>query len=157
MGPKDWAVLVDKTFDRVGADLVVAETNFGGAMVEEILRGVNPKLPFRAVKASRGKVVRAEPISNLFQQGKVKFCGRFPELEDQLCAMTTAGYNGTKSPDRADAMVWALHSLFTGLTRDKGRVNHQPNIHLGYAAAKQGSRRGGQPNVNLGYGSAKRR
>jgi predicted phage terminase large subunit-like protein len=116
-GPSKWGQIVADAFDRHEADRVVAETNFGGAMVGEIIRAARPGTPFQEVKASRGKVVRAEPIASLFDQGKVKMAGYFPELEDQLLAMTTAGYTGSRSPDRADAMVWGITSLFPALTK----------------------------------------
>lgn len=110
-GPSQWGAIVASAFDRHEADRVVAETNFGGAMVGEIVRAARPSTPFTEVKASRGKVARAEPIASLFDQGKVVMAGEFPELEDQLMSMTTAGYNGARSPDRADAMVWGLASI----------------------------------------------
>lgn len=116
-GPAQWGKIVTDAFERHDADRVIAETNFGGAMVGEVIRSARPGTPFTAVTASRGKVARAEPIAALFDQGKVVMAGSFPELEDQLYAMTTAGYVGDKSPDRADAMVWGLASIFPGLTR----------------------------------------
>lgn len=120
-GPAQWAQIVSSAFDRHDADAVVAEVNFGGAMVGEVIRaGRKPnerRIPFREVHASRGKVVRAEPISQLYEQAKVVHCGYFEELEDQLLAMTTAGYMGARSPDRADALVWGLSELFPALTR----------------------------------------
>jgi phage terminase large subunit-like protein len=94
---------------------LVAETNFGGAMVGEVLRGAKAGIPFKEVRASRGKAVRAEPIAVLFEKGKVSLVGYFPELEDQLCSMSTSGYMGPRSPDRADALVWGLSELFPSL------------------------------------------
>ena len=120
-GPGVWGRLATEAFERHEADCIVAETNYGGAMVGEIIRAARPGTPFREVHATRGKVVRAEPVSVLFQQGKVVMAGEFPVLEDQLCAMTTAGYVGSKSPDRADAMVWAFSSLFPQLTKPLSR------------------------------------
>lgn len=124
MGPAEWGRAVVAAYSRHLADAVVAETNFGGAMVAEVVRSAraadNPdglRIPVREVTASRGKAVRAEPISALYHQGKVVHVGFFERLEDQLCAMTTAGYTGTRSPDRADALVWALSELFPALTR----------------------------------------
>ena len=92
---------------------------------------------FREVKAKpgKGKVVRAEPISVLFEQNKVSLVGRFPELEDQLCNMTVSGYVGRKSPDRADAMIWGLTELFSGITR--AHRTHIPKVVLAYANAKR--------------------
>jgi len=124
-GPAQWGKVVTDAFERHDADRVIAETNFGGAMVGEVIRTARPGTPFTAVTASRGKVARAEPIAALFDQGKVVIAGSFPELEDQLCAMTTAGYMGDKSPDRADAMVWGLASIFPGLTRKEHDDMHR--------------------------------
>lgn len=117
MGPAQWGQAVTKAFERHSADCVVAETNFGGAMVGEIIRAARPGTPFREVTASRGKVVRAEPISSLFEQQKLWIVGYMSELEDQLCAFTTHGYTGDRSPDRADAMIWGFTDLFPAVTR----------------------------------------
>lgn len=114
-GPAGWATLVASAYERWGADCVVAETNYGGAMVKEVIRAKGAHLPFREVKASRGKHVRAEPIATLYEQGKVRHYGRLPLLEDQLLAFSSAGYTGDKSPDRADAMVWAISDLFPSI------------------------------------------
>jgi phage terminase large subunit-like protein len=101
--------------------MVVGETNFGGAMVGEVVRVARPGTPFKEVKASRGKVVRAEPVAALYgteeKVGKVSHVGYFSKLEDQLCGFTISGYLGDRSPDRADALVWALSELFPALTR----------------------------------------
>lgn len=121
--PAVWGKMVVSAYDRFEADLVVGEVNFGGAMVEEVIRAAGAEMGvavnYREVHASRGKVVRAEPISLLYERGKVHHVGRFAPLEDQLCNFTTAGYIGEKSPDRADALIWALHQLFPGMTRKK--------------------------------------
>ena len=119
--PAVWGKVVVTAADRHMADCIVAETNFGGAMVEHVVQGAASQLKqrvvFREVTASRGKAVRAEPISVLYEQGKVHHVGSHPELEDQLCAFTTAGYTGDRSPDRADALIWGLTSLFPKTTR----------------------------------------
>ncbi|SDH08294.1 phage terminase large subunit [Pelagibacterium luteolum] len=125
MGPAQWGKAAVAAFDRYEADCIVAEENFGGAMVAEVIRGAatdrdrktGGQVPYRAVHASRGKIVRAEPISALYDQQKISHVGYFPDLEDQLLAMTTAGYVGSKSPDRADALVWALAHLFPAMTK----------------------------------------
>lgn len=116
-GPRAWARVATTAFDRHQADVIVAEVNFGGAMVREVLRAARPQTPFKAVTASRGKVVRAEPFSALFDDGRVRMVGHLRELEDELCGMTTTGYVGDSSPNRADAMVWALTELFPGVVR----------------------------------------
>jgi predicted phage terminase large subunit-like protein len=118
-GPAGWAALVVSAYERWGADCVIAETNYGGAMVKEVIKAHGAHLPFREVKASRGKHVRAEPIATLYSQGKVRHFGRFPRLEDQLLAFSAAGYTGDKSPDRADAAVWAISDLFPSIVATK--------------------------------------
>lgn len=111
-GPARWASIVGQAYDNEKADIVVGEGNYGGAMVEHVIRTARPKINFRLVNASRGKVVRAEPFSPLYEQGKVRHVGCFPELEDELSAFSTSGYTGERSPNRADALVWALTELF---------------------------------------------
>jgi phage terminase large subunit-like protein len=114
-GPREWASKAIKAYEDFNADRIIAEVNNGGQMVETTIRMVNRSVPFRAVHASRGKVVRAEPISALYEQGRVSHVGSFPELEDQMCGFTSdfdrsrSGY----SPDRVDALVWALTELMT--------------------------------------------
>lgn len=114
LSPDGWARRVASSYDRWKADRVVAEQNFGGAMVEAVLRTAAPNLPVIMVHASRGKTQRAEPIAALYEQGRVSHCGDFQAMEDQMCAMTGAGYVGEGSPDRADSLVWALTHLATG-------------------------------------------
>lgn len=100
-----------ETPDRMKADRIVAERNFGGAMVEHVIRTIDPKVSFKEVVASRGKVARAEPVAALYEQGRVSHVGSFPELEDQMCQIDVSGFIGEGSPDRADALVWALTEL----------------------------------------------
>lgn len=116
-GPAAWGNVATTAYDRHSADLIVGETNYGGAMVGFVVRAAKPGVPFKTVTASRGKVVRAEPISALTEQGKIRFAGQFPDLEEELCAMTTAGYIGGKSPNRADAMIWGFTELFPGIAK----------------------------------------
>jgi predicted phage terminase large subunit-like protein len=111
LSPDGWARRVAQLYEKWSADRVVAEANFGGAMVDAVLRTAARNLPIKMVTASRGKIVRAEPIAALYEQGKVSHCGSFDALEDQMCSMTGAGYVGEGSPDRADALVWALTEL----------------------------------------------
>lgn len=141
LGPSQWGQAVVAAYDRYDADAVVAETNYGGAMVGEVIRAARPpdepRIPFREVRASRGKHVRAEPISALYTQGKVMHVGYFERLEDQLCSMTTAGYAGDRSPDRADALVWGLNDLFPAMTRrDISGTPLQQTANMGYAHMK---------------------
>lgn len=111
--PEQWARRVSEVAECWNAERVIAEANQGGAMVESVLRAADCNMPIRLVHASRGKSARAEPIAALFESGRAKLSGNFPELEDQLCGMMTGGeYLGPgRSPDRADAMVWALTEL----------------------------------------------
>ena len=116
-GPKTWGGVVASAFDRQQADCVVGEINYGGAMVNHVVQTARPRTPFRQVTASRGKHVRAEPFSALYEQGKVRHVGRFAELEGELTAFTTNGYMGSNSPNRADALIWALAELFPSMVR----------------------------------------
>jgi hypothetical protein len=114
-GPGVWGKVATTAFERLGGDCIVGETNFGGAMVKQTIQVARARTPFKMVTASRGKVQRAEPFSALYEQGKVRHVGIFAELEDELTAFSTLGYMGTGSPNRADALVWALAELFPGL------------------------------------------
>jgi phage terminase large subunit-like protein len=109
--PNAWAAKVAEAYEAFGADRVVAEINQGGEMVEAVLRQHAPMIPFRAVHATRGKSKRAEPVAALYEQGRVRHRGLFKELEDQMSQVTAGGYLGPKSPDRVDALVWALTDL----------------------------------------------
>jgi phage terminase large subunit-like protein len=106
--PAAWAQRVVALYHARKSDRVVAEVNQGGAMVEQVLREVDPHLAFRAVHASRGKQARAEPVAALYEQGRVHHVGTFPELEDEMCS---AIRDGARSPDRLDALVWAVSDL----------------------------------------------
>jgi phage terminase large subunit-like protein len=109
--PDAWARAVIAAVVRHGADRVVAEVNQGGDMVESILRQIDPLLAYRAVRATRGKTVRAEPVAALYEQGRVLHMPNLGKLEDQMCLMTGTGFQGKGSPDRVDALVWALTDL----------------------------------------------
>lgn len=114
--PEGWAAVVADAAHRHGADRVVAEANNGGDMVASVLRAADTGLPVKLVHASRGKVARAEPVAVLYEAGRVKHIGAFPELEDELCGLISGGgYEGPgRSPDRADALVWAVTELMLG-------------------------------------------
>jgi phage terminase large subunit-like protein len=86
-------------YHKYQADRIIGESNYDGAMVEAVIRTADPRVPYRAVHASRGKIVRAEPVAALYEKGSVSHVGTFPELEDQLANMTSAGYVGEGSPD----------------------------------------------------------
>jgi Terminase RNaseH-like domain len=111
--PTEWARRAVALYQDLQADRIVAETNYGGAMVESVIRAVDPNESYRSVTASRGKVARAEPIAALYEQRRVFHLGSFLELEDQMTGFTSnfdrarAGF----SPGRVDALVWALTDL----------------------------------------------
>jgi phage terminase large subunit-like protein len=111
LSPDGWGRRAVEAYREFNADRIVAERNFGGAMVEHVLRTVDRNIPYKEVTASRGKIARAEPVAALYEQGRVKHHVGLTSLEDQLCAMTADGYVGDGSPDRADAAVWALTEL----------------------------------------------
>ncbi|HVF92942.1 MAG TPA: terminase family protein [Sphingomonas sp.] len=108
--PTEWARAVAACAARVGADRVVAEANQGGEMVRTVLLAADGVLPVRLVRATQGKVARAEPVAALYEAGRVRHAGVFPALEDELCGLIVGGgYEGPgRSPDRADALVWAV-------------------------------------------------
>lgn len=112
--PDGWARRVVGAYHKWGADRIIAEVNNGGELVETVLRTIDKHIPYKAVHASRGKRVRAEPIAALYEQGKVHHVGFFPQLEDQQCAFVPDDYD--TSPDRVDALVWALTEL-TGMRK----------------------------------------
>ena len=114
--PERWARAVAGAAKAWSADRVIAEANQGGAMVESVLRAASLELPVRLVHATRGKSARAEPVAALYEAGRVRHAGMFAALEDQLCGLMAGGdYCGPgRSPDRADAAVWALTELMLG-------------------------------------------
>ena len=126
MSPAGWGRRAVDAFDEWDADRIVAETNFGGAMVKHVIKSVRSGIPFKELHASRGKVARAEPISALYEAteageiGMVSHVGTHADLEDEMCAMTSKGFIGEGSPDRADALVWAITELSA-----KGKRNPQ--------------------------------
>lgn len=120
LSPEGWGRRAVDVYRRREADRVIGEANFGGDMVRFTVQTADKKIPYSAVKASRGKVVRAEPVSALYEQGKVHHVGDFPDLEDQMCNFTANGYVGDGSPDRADALVWALTELMLGSAYNYG-------------------------------------
>ena len=127
-GPAGWAGVAVRAFNEWGADRIIAEKNFGGAMVEQTIRSVSATAPVKLVTASRGKVARAEPIAALYEQGKVFHHGRFPDLEEQLCQFSASGYQGARSPDRADAMVWGFSELMLQAQTGPAKWVPSPNI-----------------------------
>jgi phage terminase large subunit-like protein len=130
-GPSVWGRVVTTAFDRHAADIVVGEINYGGAMVKQVIQTSRPRTPFQAVTATRGKAVRAEPYSALYEEGKVRHVGFFRELEDELTAFSTVGYLGDNSPNRADALIWALSALFPAATNktQKPKIEVMPTLN----------------------------
>lgn len=112
VSPNEWAAAAIAAMDRHKADRLVAEVNQGGAMVETIVRSIDPSVSYRGVHATRGKSMRAEPVAALYEQGRVRHVLGMSGLEDEMCQMTAQGYAGQGSPDRVDALVWALTDLF---------------------------------------------
>ena len=109
--PDEWARAAIAAMDRHKADRLVAEVNQGGDLVETMIRQIDPLVPYRAVHATRGKMVRAEPVAALYEQGRVSHVAGLRRLEEQMCQMTNGGYRGKGSPDRVDALVWGLTDL----------------------------------------------
>jgi predicted phage terminase large subunit-like protein len=107
--PRQWAQAVCFAFDQYKADRVVAEVNQGGDLVTSVLRQIDSDLPIKTVHATRGKIVRAEPVAALYEQGLVHHVGEFPDLEDEMTSYT--GAESESSPDRMDALVWAITEL----------------------------------------------
>lgn len=107
--PLVWAQAALNAMARHDADRLVAEVNQGGDLVETVIRQIDPLVPFKAVRAARGKLARAEPVAALYEQGRVAHMRGLGDLEDQMCQMTARGFEGKGSPDRVDALVWALH------------------------------------------------
>jgi phage terminase large subunit-like protein len=136
-GPATWGRVATDAYDRHQADVVVGEVNYGGAMVQHTIQTARPRTPYKAVSASRGKAVRAEPISSLYEQGKVRHVGDFRELEDELVAFSTVGYMGEHSPNRADALVWVLTELFPGIVNERKPAHAGPKLNSSMATGRQ--------------------
>lgn len=118
LSPAGWGRRVVDRYHAHKADRIVAEKNFGGAMVESVIRTADRNVPIRMVTASRGKSVRAEPVAALYEQGRVKHARGLDQLEDQMLQMTSTGFVGEGSPDRLDAMVWAITDLMGGAAQE---------------------------------------
>ena len=109
--PAVWAAAAVALYHRLQADALVAEVNQGGEMVASVIAQVDANVPVTSVRATRGKYLRAAPVAQLYEQGRVRHVGAFPALEDELCAFGPAGLAGGGSPDRLDALVWAVTEL----------------------------------------------
>lgn len=126
-GPATWGRVAVQAYQRHAGSCVVGEVNFGGAMVESTVKAAaaaqGVRVPFKKVTASRGKVQRAEPFSALYEEGKVRHVGMFPKLEDEMAGFSTFGYTGAGSPNRADALFWALAELFPAMVATKTKAH----------------------------------
>jgi len=116
--PHEWAQKAVALYRRFEADALVVEVNQGGEMATSVIREVDPGVPVTAVRATRGKYLRAEPVAALYAQGRARHAGAFPALEDEMCDFGPGGLSSGRSPDRLDALVWALTHLMLG---PKGR------------------------------------
>jgi phage terminase large subunit-like protein len=114
LSPQAWASKAVALYHRLAADSLVVEVNQGGDLVRAVIREVDRSVPVREVRATRGKWLRAEPVAQLFEQGRVKLAGAFPELEDEMCDFGLDGLSSGRSPDRVDALVWAVTALNQG-------------------------------------------
>lgn len=129
LGPTGWAGVALAAYDYYEADAIVAEINQGGDMVEAVIKAVNPKVKVIKVRATRGKVLRAEPISALYAQGRISHVGSFPMLEDQMIQFTSFGIEGDGDADRVDALVWAFTELFPRMI---GKIERKPRQNSGF-------------------------
>jgi len=114
LSPQAWASRAIALWRRLSADVLVAEANYGGDMVRAVIRAADAGVPVTTVHATRGKFVRAEPVAQLYEQGKVRHAGAFAALEDEMCDFGLDGLSSGRSPDRLDALVWALTALSHG-------------------------------------------
>lgn len=122
-GPATWGKMACSAYHRHGADIMVGEQNFGGAMVKFVIKASDKSINYKIVTASRGKTQRAEPFSPLFEDGRVRIVGRQNDLEEEISGFSTHGYTGAKSPNVADAAFWCLAELFPSVA---GMVRTQP-------------------------------
>ncbi len=150
--PAVWGRAAVQAYYEFNADRIIAEENFGGEMVRFVIRAADAQAPVQVISASRGKVLRAEPVSALYEQGVVHHVGRFAVLEDQLCAFTTAGYRGEGSPDHADALVFAVTEL---MLKDQAsilefyRLQAQARQRAKAESGEDGGAGGSEPVVRL--------
>ena len=125
-GPETWGKIVCDAYDRWDADSIVGETNFGGDMVRAVVHATDTKRrSFKKLHASRGKVARAEPVSILWHDGRMRMVGYKSDLENEMLSMTDHGYKGEGSPNRVDAMVWLGHELFPHIRRSEQKESRK--------------------------------
>lgn len=144
-GPSVWGKVATSAYDRHAADRIIGEVNYGGGMVEFVVKAAKPGVPYQGVTATRGKVVRAEPIASLYDQGKIRHVGNFSALEEELLGFSTTGYIGEGSPNRADMAIWGFTALFPGITSQYGaKETDVPDMMQGYRrGARQQAKRYG--------------
>jgi phage terminase large subunit-like protein len=114
LSPSGWAAKAIALWRRLAADALVVEVNQGGDMVRSVIGAIVASVPVTSVRAHRGKWLRAEPVASLYEQGRVKHAGVFPALEDEMCDFGLDGLSSGRSPDRLDALVWAITALTFG-------------------------------------------
>jgi phage terminase large subunit-like protein len=131
--PDEWAKAAVALYREFEADRIVAEKNQGGEMVEAVIRAVDRNVPVSLVHATRGKLVRAEPVSALYEQNRIHHIGRFDELEDQMCIFSADYDRANGSPDRMDALVWGLSFLFDKMTGRRRHGAPPPDEKNGYS------------------------
>jgi phage terminase large subunit-like protein len=138
LSPEGWARVAVNAYHDHKANYIVAETNFGGAMVTQVIKSVDPTVPVKVVTASRGKAARAEPVASLDAQGRIHQVGSWPEMEDELCSWDPLG-NG-RSPNRLDARVWGMVELLVTPTNPNARLIGEPGDRGGMdrSDARQG-------------------
>jgi phage terminase large subunit-like protein len=124
LSPNGWARRAVGLWHRLRADCLVVEVNQGGEMVKAVIAEVDRNVPVTSVHARRGKYLRAEPVAQLYEQGRVKHAGAFPALEDEMCDFGLGGLSSGRSPDRLDALVWAVTALSYG-------ARWQPRVRAG--------------------------
>jgi len=140
--PEEWARAAVQLYHEMDADKIVAEKNQGGEMVEAVLKAVDRNVPVQLVHATRGKYVRAEPVSALYEQGRVHHVGRFDNLEDQMCLFVRdADRSPGNSPDRVDALVWGLTALFDRITARRRRPESQGGLQIGSISGENKSKK----------------
>jgi phage terminase large subunit-like protein len=120
--PTMWANKAIALWRRLEADALVVEVNQGGDMVRTVINGIEAGVPVTPVRATRGKWLRAEPVAALYEQGRVKHVGAFAALEDEMCDFASSGLSSGKSPDRLDALVWAVAALALNRRGDGPRI-----------------------------------
>lgn len=134
MSPQEWSIAAVTAFREYEADLIVAEANQGGEMIEAVIHSVGSHIPVKLVRASRGKIIRAEPISAIYARNKVWHVGQFEALEDQMCSYTPDMDRKNGSPDRLDALVWGFTELFPSLIADPVQIDTTPD-YGGYSGS----------------------